>query len=129
MFLEGFVYKGQGYTKLKQFDVIRTDHRPHPMLKRKTYRRKNVMVNDTPFPFLELYSQARLTLSNRMHACVAAAAYGNHAMLFSQSPRIRLLERLGLENIQRNPVKLDPTYLECEKRELVQFLRSLVSEP
>jgi hypothetical protein len=123
MFLEGFIFRDKPVNKIGQYDIIRTDHRPHPMISRKTYRGKNVFTNDTPYPYLEIYSQGALTLSNRIHGCVAAMCYGKPAMLFSSSPRVRMLERLGLQDIINHPVYLDTSVLRMEKGNLIAFLR------
>jgi hypothetical protein len=123
MFLEGFLFRDKSLKKIGQYEVIRTDHRPHPMISRKTYRSKNMFTNDTPYPYLEIYSQGVLTLSNRIHACVAAISYGKPAMLFSSSPRVRMLERLGLKDIINHPVYVDTNVLRREKEKLIVFLQ------
>jgi len=128
MFLEGALFHGSEIVQLGERSIVRTDHRPHPMLRRKTYRSPNTMVNDTPYPYLELYSGSDLTLSNRMHACVAALAFGKPAMLFSSSPRLRLLERLNLERITTEPVTIDNLYLQEEKDKLCLFLKDVLEE-
>jgi hypothetical protein len=123
MFLEGILFRNESFQKIGQYKVIRTDHRPHPMISRKTYRGKNMFTNDTPYPYLEIYSQGVLTLSNRIHACVAAMSYGKSAMLFSSSPRVRMLERLGLQDILNHPVTLDANLIRREKEKLILFLQ------
>lgn len=123
MFLEGTLFRGSLITRLEGLNVVRTDHRPHPMIPRKTYRYPNMLVNDTPYPFIEIYSKAELVLSNRMHACVVATAYGRPSMLFSESPRIRLLERVGLNEIRKRPMTIDQDYLSEERSKLKDFLQ------
>lgn len=127
MFLEGILFQDRAPDMIGEYHVIRTDHRPHPLIRRKTYRTTNVLVNDVPYPYFEVYHQAELTLSNRIHACVAALSYGNSAMLFSRSPRIRMLERIGLDDITKKPVKLETSMIENEKRNLEQFIRKVLS--
>lgn len=127
MFLEGIIFQDNKVPILDKYHIVRTDHRPHPMIKRKTYRSSNVLVNDVPYPYLEVYNQAELTLSNRIHACVAALSYGNYAMLISQSPRIRMLERVGVDKITKYPVKIELSKLDLEKKNLEEFLRGVLS--
>ena len=93
MMIEGVLFHGPSVDHIGPYAIIRTDHRPHPMIGRKTFRSPNTMVNDTPFPYFEVYGNSQLTLSNRLHACVIALSYGRPAMLFSQTPRLRLIER------------------------------------
>lgn len=123
MLLEGYLFPGNKIKKIGNYQVIRTDHRYAPIFKRKTFRYPNVLVNDTPYPYLEIYGNTKLTLTNRLHAAVATLAYGNPAYLISQSPRIRLLERVGLKNINQHPVTLDKEKLIYEKENLIQFIR------
>ena len=123
MFLEGILGNGSQVDCIDGFAVIRTDHRPHPLLGKKTFRYPNTMVNDTPYPYLEIYSQAELTLSSRLHACVAALSYGKNAMLFSTSSRSRLFDRLELGNINISPTKIDMQKLAMEKKYLLEFIQ------
>lgn len=113
----------QGYpVKIDDFLVVRTDHRFNPMLTRKTYKSPNSFVSDIPQPYLSLYANTELTLTNRVHACVASIAYGRHAMLFSDTPRARLLERVGLEHITERPMSISTETLGREKEALINFL-------
>lgn len=127
MFLEGLLFSQPNPDQIQGMRIIRTDHRPHPMLRRKTYRARNILVNDTPYPYLEVYGHAKYTFSNRIHACVASLSYGNSAMLFSGSPRIRMLERVGLGEITQKPVQLDQDLIAAHKAELIAFLKTHVT--
>ena len=136
MFLEGAVFGGNEVEKIGGFDVLRLDHRPHPLLRAKTYRSPRTLVNDTPYPYLDVYGNAALTLTDRVHAAAAALQYGKPAMLFSSSPRVRMLDRLGLEEIGERPVRLDKerlreekgkikSFIEANKKKLIQQVRSM----
>jgi hypothetical protein len=126
MFIEGSLFKGNAVTEIGKYHILRTDHRVHPIYAHKTYRYPNVLVNDTPYPYLDCYRAAELTLSSRVHACVAALAYGNHAMLFSKTPRSKLLERVGMTEIGQRPEKVDLALLDEEKKHLVKFLSGVM---
>jgi hypothetical protein len=121
--LEGILFPGSQVSQLGDYKVVRTDHRPHPMLSMKTYRSPNMMVNDTPYPYVELYSHADLLLSDRLHACIMALSYGRPAMLMYSSARFGMLERLGLADITKHPVMLDQAALKLEKEKLLSFLK------
>jgi hypothetical protein len=123
MFLESLLFSGEQSTSLGKYNIIRTDHRYVPIIKQRTFRYPNVMVNDTPFPYFEIYGNAKLILSNRIHACVIGLAYGNPVMIFSETPRLRLIERLGIEGIKDHPIFLDLNYLKSEKQEMYSFLK------
>lgn len=124
MFLEGCLFGGRNELKVGGFDVIRLDHRPHPLLRAKTFRSPRTLVNDTPYPYLDVYGNAALTLTDRVHAAVAALQYGKPAMLFSSSPRVRLLDRLDLAGIGEQPVWLDMERLREEKTNIRDFLKA-----
>jgi hypothetical protein len=111
---------------LAGLDVIRTEHRFNPHITWKIYRQPNALASDEPFTYFTVYSGASLTLSDRVHACVATLAYGRSAMLFSPSPRASLFARLGLGDIRNRPVALDPDRLEVEKGNQLRFLRGAV---
>jgi len=127
-FLEGFLFGGNNSGRVGKYNIIRTDHRPHPLLRRKTYRYPNVVVSDTPYIYAEIYNAASLTLTNRVHACVLALSYGRPAMLFSETPRLRLLERLGLEGFTKNPVTLDKKKIKKEKLGIIDFLEKVFTK-
>lgn len=112
-------------TAVDEFSIVRTDHRFNPVLFRNIYRSPNTLVSDIPQSYLTVYANSSLTLSNRVHACVATVAYGNSAMLFSDTPRSKLLARAGLDRITTEPQRLDFDYLLAEKQQLISFLRSI----
>jgi hypothetical protein len=103
--------------------IIRPEHRFSPHIKVKIYKRPNSIVADEPYTYLTLYGNSTLTLSDRVHACVATLAYGNPAMLFSLSPRTRIFDRLGLSDIRKKPMSLSRDQLETERQGVLNFLK------
>jgi hypothetical protein len=110
------------------FKIIRTEHRFNPTLIRKTYKGSSSFSSDIPQSYLDLYANCAATFSNRVHACVASMAYGNEAMLFSHTPRARLLERVGAETIRSRPTGVDPERISQEKAGLIEFLRGAFAQ-
>lgn len=110
-------------TNIGKYTVIRTDHRFTPMMKNKVFRYSNSFVSDIPDSYLDIYANAQLTLSDRIHACVMTLAYGNSAMLFSKTNRSKLLDRVGAADITKAPVKLDMEILNEEKESLINWLK------
>ena len=108
-----------------KYRIVRTDHRFHPHYRGKIYRRKNSYVADIPYGYLNLYANARFTLSDRVHACAVTLAFGGSAMLYSKTNRAGLLERVGAVDICRTLVKLDMDKLEREKRMELEWLQSI----
>lgn len=122
-FLEAFLPAGKAPEKLAGMDIVRTEHRYNPFMPRRSYRRPNAYAGDIPQTYLNLYAHSACTFSNRVHACVATAAYGNPAMLFTRSPRAYLLKRLGLTKIKDEPTRLDMDFLRREKAGMLDWLK------
>lgn len=108
--------------RLGDYRIVRTDHRFHPHYRSKIYRFDNSFVSDIPQPYLTLYANAALTLSDRVHACAATLAYGGSAMLFARTNRVGLLERVGAEDVCSRPVRLDMERLAREKESIIACL-------
>lgn len=113
-------------TDMGGIPIVRTDHRFNPLLIRRIFKRANTFVSDIPQSYLTLYANSSLTLSNRVHACIATLAYGNPAMLFSHTPRSKLLDRIGLHEITKEPQLLNQDYIREEKAKLLGFLQSVL---
>jgi hypothetical protein len=108
-----------------EYLVVRTDHQINPIIVRKVFRGPNALAGDIPQSYINLYAQASLTLSDRVHAAVAALAYGRSAMLFTRSGRAAILDRVGASDVTTRPVRLDLDLLEREKEDELGFLRSV----
>lgn len=105
--------------------VVRTDHQINPIVIGKVFRGPNALAGDIPHSYLNLYAQATLALSDRIHAVAVTLAYGNAAMLFSDSGRALILDRVGASGVTDRPVTLNLDRLEREKQAQLDFLRSV----
>lgn len=103
--------------------IVRPEHRHTPHMTRKIYQHPNAVVSDEPYTYFTLYGATDLTLSDRVHACVATLAFDGPAMLFTPSPRARLFDRLDLSDIRDRPVRLAPERLAAEQEAELDFLR------
>lgn len=117
--------RGKRPDKIGKYNVIRTDHRFSPMFMRKVYRYNNSFCADIPHTYANIYAEAELTLSDRVHACAVTLAYGNAAYLFAKTGRSALLKRVGAEGIEDHPVKIDLQYLNDEKNKMIEWLKSI----
>ena len=113
-------------SSIGSFTVVRPDHRYNPHVWWKIYRRPNGMVSDEPFSYCAVYAGAELTLSDRVHACVATLAYEKPAMLFSPTRRSHLFDRVGLGDIRKRPVTLPAEFRDELLFEEIQFLKKAV---
>ena len=107
-------------------DILRPEHRYVPHMTHKIYQHPNSFVSDETFTYFSVYAASKLTLADRVHACVMSLAYGNPAMLFTISPRQSLFARLGLEDIRNKPVTLSAERLEEAQEGVLKFLRDNV---
>lgn len=106
--------------------LIRPEHRVNPDIVFKIYQHANAVSSDEPYTYFNIYANSSLTLSDRVHSCVATIAYGNPAMLFTPSPRAKLFERIGATQIKEKPFQVDMSYLESEKSKQITFLKNAV---
>jgi hypothetical protein len=122
--LDRILFKQPFNEKIGEYEVIRTDHRYNPVILKKIYSLPNTFSSDIPQPYWAIYKNAQMTISNRVHACVATLSFGNPAWLFTKSPRAFLLDRVGVKDIKNGPVQLNQNRILEEKEKLSNFLKS-----
>ncbi|ADE55003.1 polysaccharide pyruvyl transferase family protein [Coraliomargarita akajimensis] len=106
-----------------EYTVVRPEHRFNPHINWKIYKQPNAVCSDEPFTYLTVYAGSSLTITDRVHACVATLAYGNPAILYKHSPRGQLFDRLGLGDVGERVRTLDPKLLEQEQEAELAFLK------
>lgn len=109
-----------------EYNVIRPEHRFNPHINWKIYKQPNAVCSDEPFTYLTIYAGSSLTITDRVHACVATLAYGNPAILYKHSPRGQLFDRLDLGDIGKQVSVLDPELLLREQDAELAFLSQAV---
>jgi len=127
----GYVTGVTGLKKAKQerlgkYLLLRTDHQTNPLCHRKLYYGPGAFAMDVPYGYFALYGNARMTLSDRIHACVVTMAYGGTAMLFSKSPRAQIIERVGAATIFQRPTTLDLNVLDELRTREIAFVKSVL---
>ncbi|HRS10922.1 MAG TPA: hypothetical protein P5242_07635 [Sedimentisphaerales bacterium] len=127
----GYVAGLTGLKKAKQervgrYVLLRTDHQTNPLCHRKLYYGPGAFAMDVPYGYFALYGNARLTLSDRIHACVVTMAYGGAAMLFSKSPRAQIIERVGATTVFQRPTTLDLNMLHEMRNREITFVKSVL---
>jgi hypothetical protein len=88
----------------------------------------NTVISDLPYDYLTLYANAECVYSDRVHACVAALAYGRKAQLFHSTPRGGLFEAVGASQIREHPVALDPVFIEAKRAEQIRMTAALIRD-
>lgn len=112
---------------LGQYKVVRPCHRPanDP---RTIFTQPNSFAAYTPFGYLNLYRNTKVTVTDRLHASVVTMAYGNPAYLFMRSKRSYLLDAVGLHYEPGVRMELDQDLLRSKKQELVDFLATALAD-
>jgi hypothetical protein len=123
-------------TTYDKYRIVRPHHAPHPGLWRKLFksymlgyypfRKPNCYISDNPEGYLHLYRHAKLTVSERVHACAPALAFGNYAWLINKTKRGRLFSRIGLPEITERPIRADKKVLDAEKKAIIDFLKDVL---
>lgn len=117
--------RGKRPDTLGEYTILRPDHRFNPMFIRKVYRYANSFCADIPHTYANIYANADLTVSDRVHACALTLAYGNSAYLLAKTGRDGLLSRVGAEEITDHPVRIDLENLKKEKNQLLAWLKQI----
>jgi len=126
----GFIFgpiglHGTAQERVGDLMILRTDHQLNPLMMRRIFRGPNAFAGDIPYTYLNIYAQTELTLTDRVHAALVTMAYGRPAVLFSQSGRALIIERVGGEGVTRKPTYLDIGVLAREKQAMIDFLKSV----
>jgi len=111
--------------------VIRTHHSCWPELcKPDFFSKPNTLISDLASDYLNLYAQAAVTYTDRVHAAIATLAFGRWARLYFKEgdKRIHMFQRLGIPEIYKMPVRLDLQRLNEEKENQIKFLRTILLE-
>jgi polysaccharide pyruvyl transferase WcaK-like protein len=108
--------------------VVRTRHYHFYLGERFKRKRDDTLVSDCAEDYLTVYAHADAVYADRVHACVAALAYGRPARLYAQTPRAGLFEEVGAAGIVRNLTRVDPALLADRQREQVDWLAATLRE-
>jgi len=103
----------------------------HYILNRKNaylFKTRNFFISDNIKEYLFLYSNAKELHSDRVHACVAALAYGTPTKFYGNTPRAKLLDRMVGKKIYRRLSTMNVNKATQEKERQVSILREFVSE-
>lgn len=91
-----------------------------------TLTKGRTFFSEVPEDYIRLYAGCSTLHSDRVHACVAALAFGNHAQLISETPRAHLFGNVGIEAIQEKLVQADTVLLQNKKDAHLKALKSIL---
>jgi len=104
---------------IEDHKIIRIINRFNPMVTKRVYQEKNSFVSDIPYSYLDLFANSEVTVTDRVHSCVASLVYGKSAILCKKTGRSKLLDRIGAEKIQEKNIKINQEFLVNEKNNLI----------
>lgn len=118
--------------------VIRPHHTPFGMLypdflrrffatgwSEDWYRDEHWFASDTLRDYLDVYGNADVTYTDRLHACVPTLAYGNEAIFDRETPRKGVLDR-EFVNERDGRLTVDRAALTERKSEQVALVRDVI---
>ncbi|MES9972675.1 MAG: polysaccharide pyruvyl transferase family protein [Candidatus Thiodiazotropha sp.] len=111
--------------KSGKFTVVRPNHNVMRLPVNFLLRKPNTFISQSYEGYLNIYKNCSLTLTDRIHGCVAALSYGNPARLYTNSKRAFLLNRAGVENVKNTIVKADLDRLGEEKDVMKKSLENI----
>ena len=90
-------------------------------------RKPRTLISDLPHDYLTLYAGASEVHSDRVHACVAALAYGRRARFYGKTPRASLFDAVGSGAIGGSLTSVDAAAFADTKRRQVDVVREVVT--
>ncbi len=106
------------------YQIVRPEHRTNPHLPFKIYRNSNGLASDEPWSYLTVYANSVLTVSDRVHACVATLAYGGRAFLHNPATRRdALFDSIGAGEVGSRDTCIDQDIRLKHYRDVVDFCR------
>jgi len=107
------------------FDVDSFKYAIHHGLKTFKIVATSDLISDSPDDYLNIYGNSKITHSDRVHACVATLSFGGQARYYDNSDRSYLFERVGLQDIKKQLVKLDQDFITKEKERQLAYLKEV----
>ena len=107
--------------------LVHAHHRCFGPIPREYWGATLTLISDLPEDYLTLYANAQEVHSSRVHACVAALAYDVPARLYSDTPRARLFDAVGMGEVRTQLVTVDRARMELQKASQLSWLRSTVA--
>ena len=107
--------------------IIRTHHKLLGRIPKEYFDKPNTLISDSVEDYFNIYANADVLHSDRVHACVATLSFGRACKLYHETVRSLLLDRVGLEEIKIKIVYPDTYRIEKEKGKQITFLSEILS--
>jgi len=125
----GFLNDPSSYAEYKQavdWGTLCYSHHCLTELSESQISKNNTMLAELPYEYVNLYAMSEVTIATRIHACVATLAFGGKAMLLYDTPRVRVLHRVGCDKITEEPVTVDQQHLKKLKLSHISSLSAIM---
>ncbi len=119
--------RGKQQQFLGDFLIIRPHHDLSYYWSHLNFVRPHSFLSYNPLSYLSLYQSTSLTISNRVHACVATLSFGNPIFFWGQTERAGVFERVGLVPHGNEIVRLPKGILDDEYSQFCHWLTSVVN--
>lgn len=108
------------------YEVVRLCHRPlRPA--NQIFFKSNMVSSFTIDPYLNIYKNTCLTVTDRLHAAVATLSFGKPACLLLNSNRTRLLDRAKVSECINQVFSMPEGHLNAEKGSQLSFMSKFFS--
>lgn len=104
--------------------IVRPVHDISYPLQHLRFARSNSVLSYNPFIYLSVYKNAKLTVSNRLHAALPTLSFGNPVAYVGATPRNGALERLGFHDHQGTLLRLGRDVVDAEYKALAEAIRA-----
>lgn len=114
---------------LNGVDIVRVHQGFNPAMCYFNYAQPNSFVSYNPRSYLSVYKGCEFVISDRVHACAAALAYGHPARLLDVNDRIGIFSRMGISRDRNGimrPLEHDAYHKMVES--YLKYLKSVVPE-
>lgn len=111
-------------SSLNGVDIVRVHQGFNPAMSLFNYAQPNSFVSYNPRSYLSVYKGCEFVVSDRVHACAAALAYGHPARLLDVNDRMGIFARMGITR-DENGVMLPLSLAQYEERvsEFAEYLK------
>lgn len=106
--------------------IIRLHHSYFPEISKNFLEKPNTLISDNPYEYLDIYSNAKMVYSDRVHACVPSISFSVPCQFYYETPRALLFERVGI-NLDDKPLNPDKQKIKIEKEKHIKFLSDIIN--
>lgn len=107
--------------------LVRAHHTCWGPVKREFIHTGMTLVSDIPHDYLAIYANADEVHSDRVHACIAALAYGKRAQLYHPTARGSLFDVVGAYDVRETLTQLDMNILAELKQVQVEQVKKVIA--